>query len=198
MRGDLTIARVTDLAALSNVNEVSGTLAIEDSPQLRTLEGLERLEVAREIALRRLPSLESAVELSSLRRLWALTIQEAPKLTELEAPSGVHRLDKLEIRNTALRSLSRGWEVSEVGELKIVGNPRLVSTRGLNKVVRVGSLTVASNRFLLGDKPELFPQLAHCETLDIEVTLGVDAEDRARLGGCLSAVHSGSLAMVAR
>jgi hypothetical protein len=153
--GDLSIKKtaLVDLADLSSLVAVGGTVSVEDNPSLTSLHGLENVRRVMKLSLFRNASLESLGALSRLKTLSSLQVYVNPKLIDLGGLQGVAAISWAEVVNNAgLTSLTGLHSINSVySYLDVRQNPLLADVKGLDAVVSVGNLVqVTDNPKLRG------------------------------------------------
>jgi hypothetical protein len=148
IEGDLKIsAEVTDLAPLSCLESVHGTLTITNTLALVDLKGLERLrEVFDTITIIDNSKLTTFAGLEGLTRIGSLFIDFNPLLRSLSGLDNVEDVRALRARkNNSLTSLDGLQALKSAGMLLIWENPTLADLSALSGVRQVERLDVAGN-----------------------------------------------------
>ena len=162
--GDLTIAGdVTSLEPLAAIEAVHGTLSVESTTRLQSLDGLERLRVATGISLHHNRELDDVTALSSLHQVSRLSLSGNPQLETLRGLEGVQTLERLSIEGSGLFTLRGLANVATVGELVVAKNRRLTELRALSTVLSAERVAIIDNPVLCG-RGGLLPNLERAPT----------------------------------
>ena len=131
---------VTDLSALHALEEVTGSLRIEDTTTLPSLAGLEKVAVIGVDLGIRGSTLTSLDGLDALASVEGLSIEDTENLQDLSALANVQGLSRnLVVTNSNLESLAGLDGLTEVrGYLNIQNASALSSLSGLEGVAYVG------------------------------------------------------------
>ena len=177
--GDLAVIGSTNLAALSNLRVVSGTLslthtAVEELSALGSLSSVGRLEI------RNNSHLFSLQGLSRLQTAREVALEGNPDLRGLDGLSGLRQLERLSIRQTSLYSLHRVENLSKVNEIELVDNRKLIDPRALNQVREAREVVIRHNPRLCAHFG-LLAGLQHAERLSLSQNIALDALSGAAL-----------------
>jgi hypothetical protein len=179
--GDLTVTgAVTTLAPLDTVSSVWGTLSIDSTERLRTLDGLKKLRAASDLVLNDNPQLEDISALHGLRAVSSVTIVDNPALEALNGLEGLRSLERLTIAGNGVYTLHGLGNVYFVGELVVSDNPRLYDPRGLAGVLEVESIVLHDNPRLSGHFG-ILPNLRHAPAVGTIAGNGLCAHETSRL-----------------
>ena len=164
IRGDLRISapELSDLSALANLRQVTGTLEIAENSGLEDLSGLEQLGQVGTLVVRDNAALETLRGLEGLARAGKVVI-ERNGLYQAAGVSNLRDVGELVIRDNArLNSLHGFRSLSHAGSVEIARNPRLCARGMLPALSKVdGQVTLKSNRGL--SKPEVRDLLGRIE-----------------------------------
>jgi hypothetical protein len=144
---------VTNLSALHALEEITGSLRIEDTTTLPSLIGLEKLAIIGVDLGIRGSTLTGLSGLDALISLEGLTIEDTENLQDISALSSVQGLSRnLVITDTNLGSLDALGGLTEVrGYLNIQNASALSSLAGLEGVVYVGKTLFVIQNPLIED-----------------------------------------------
>ncbi len=144
---------VTDLSALYALEEITGSLRIEDTTTLPSLAGLEALAIIGVDLGIRGSTLTGLSGLDALVSVEGLTIEDTEQLQDITALSQVQGLSRnLVITNTNLSSLDGLRGLTEVrGYLNIQNASALPSLSGLESVTYVGKTLFVIQNPLIED-----------------------------------------------
>jgi Receptor L domain len=159
VQGDLTVSAndLTDLAPLSQLRHVTGTLRISESSGLDDLSGLENLASVGALEIHHDTDLDDLDGLQGLHEARRVEVTDNPELRTLNGLQGLSATGRLVLRNNALFAASGLGGLREVGDLVVVNNRQLNSLSGLRALTRARSINLASNPVLYGK--DLFPEL---------------------------------------
>ncbi len=143
--GDLTLDGVNDLSLLGGVREVTGTLWIENTSDLASLAGLEKLESVDTLMLTNNRGLLSVRQLSHLQKAHALVLLRNPKLGRLEGVSHVASLDNLTLVDNGFATLVGLGGLEHVGQVVINRNENLVDLGDAIAVARADRVEIRDN-----------------------------------------------------
>jgi hypothetical protein len=147
----LDVPGITDLAALHCLREVNGSLSIS-SPDLESLDGLERLEI---------------VSSGSSGFPGRLTVSESPKLVSVSGLSSLRQVDELEIsENSLLESLEPLSSLESAEEIEIWGNDSL-ATLGLRNLAIVEDFYIGTP-YCYHIDPEVYPSIGNAGLTEID------------------------------
>jgi Receptor L domain len=171
VQGDLTVSAsdLTDLASLSQLRHVTGTLRISESSGLDDLSALESLGSVGALEIHHDTDLDDLAGLQGLHEAGRVEVTDNPELRTLNGLQGLSATGRLVLRNNALFTATGLGGLREVGELVVVNNRQLNSLSGLRALTRARSVELAHNPVLYGK--DLFPEL---ERLDAPLMLGVN------------------------
>jgi hypothetical protein len=152
VQGDLTVTAgdLTDLAALSQLRHVTGTLRISDSPALDDLSGLENLSRVGALEIQRDAELDDLAGLEALHSAGRVEVTDNAELRTLDGLQGLSATGRLLLRNNGLYSARGLSELREVGELVVLDNRELNSLTSLGSLRRARSVEIRNNPVLCG------------------------------------------------
>jgi len=142
--GDLAVSGVTSLAPLSQLRAVNGTLSVTNT-QVEELTDLGSLASVGRLEVRGNSHLFTLDGLSQLRSARQVVLEGNPQIRTLDGLSGLHSLELLSIHETSLYSLHGIENVSQVNELDLVGNRKLIDPRALNQVREAHTVVIRQN-----------------------------------------------------
>ena len=142
--GDITVKNtaLTNVAGLSSLLAVAGTISVEDNASLTNLDGLQNLRRLYKLALFRNSSLSSLAALSRLDTLSSLQVYVNPGLRDLSGLDSVKLISNAEVVNnaglTSLRGLGSITNVFSYVDVRF--NPQLSDLTGLDSLTNIGNL----------------------------------------------------------
>jgi hypothetical protein len=145
VEGDLDISNESSLAAYENLEIVTGTLTIIGNTRLGNLDGLGRLRAVGHLVIKENLALTSLDALSELRHARSVTIEGNPRLENLHGLESLRKLDRLVVNDNGIFCTSGVNGLTEVGELVVSRNRRLLSLRGFSHLESAGSVTIVDN-----------------------------------------------------
>ena len=129
VQGDLRVlnSELRDLTALERIRSVSGTLEIAGNPHLDDLTGLDRLSSVGKLQIENNADLDDLAGLSNLTHASSIVIRHNHELTSLRGLEGLTRADQVVLAGNGLFGVAGLSNLREVGELAVVGNPKLTT-----------------------------------------------------------------------
>jgi hypothetical protein len=161
VRGDLRITgAVTSLGPLASLRAVSGTLVVESTPELDSLDGLEQVHAVSDLVLNHNAELDDIGALGSLKAVRSVTLKGNPELGSLRGLEGIEALERLTIEQNGIFTLRGLGNLQKVGVFILEKNRRLVDARALSGVQSAGEVVLVDNSRLAGYSGVL-PNLRH-------------------------------------
>ena len=150
IRGNLQVGGVSTLAPLAALRSVSGSLTIENTRELDSLAGLERLESVKSLVLIANDALDDISALSGLESVSTVDIVGNANLRNLSGLANVEKLERLRLEDNGIYSMGGLEQLKEVGDLLISNNQALISVGALNGLAKVSRMVVQRNPRLAG------------------------------------------------
>src|SRR5262245_55859013 len=145
VEGDLDISNESSLEKYSDLEVVTGTLTIVGNTRLENLDGLARLRRVGRLVISENLALTNVEGLARLRHARSVTIQGNPRLENLRGLESLKKIDRLVVTQNGIFSTAGLSGLTEVGELVISKNRRLLSLSGLSELEVAGSVTIVEN-----------------------------------------------------
>jgi hypothetical protein len=145
--GDVHVehSKAENLAALSALQNVTGTLFIAENERLSSLEGLSNLRSVGGLVVSQNPTLGDFAGLDKLERALRLEITGNRSLSVVSGPDGLRTLDRLVVRDNGLFRLGGFRNLTSVKDVIIAKNPKLIYMSGLAHLTSVDNLFLADN-----------------------------------------------------
>jgi len=127
-------ADITDLSALSSLQQISGDLTIADNPLLSSLSGLDNLTSINGLFLILNPQLTTLDGLEAIRQINSIYLDNNHQLQTLSALSGIsgELISFIAIGNSGLQNLDGLESITHInGPLEISQSPMLANVNGL-------------------------------------------------------------------
>jgi hypothetical protein len=161
VEGPLTITgSVTTLQPLASIESVYGTLAVESTAHLGSLDGLEQVREVSRLVLTDNAQLDDIAALGSLSTVRSITLKGNPELETLRGLESVRTLDKLTIVGNGLYNVRGLGNVTALAELVVAKNRRLIDLHALASVRDAERIVLVDNRRLSGFGG-ILPHLRH-------------------------------------
>jgi Receptor L domain len=192
IRGNLKVGGVSTLAPLATLHSVSGSLTIENTRELGSLEGLEQLESVKGLVLIANADLEDISALSALQSVSTIDIVGNPELSNLSGLVNVQKLERLRLDANGIHSTVGLEQLTEIGDLSISNNQALISVGAMNGVAKIGRMVVERNPRLAGyyglfNGVQTKPAMAKFSD-----NVGLSAAEQARFEAQVPATHIAS------
>lgn len=121
--GDLTIKGDLSSASLASIQQIKGSLTINNATNLKTFTANSLIAVSESLTLTDLTILDT-LTIPNLYKVGSLHLQALPALEELSFTAGLYSADSILISDTELSSL-KGLNLDTVGTLDVNNNKNL-------------------------------------------------------------------------